>query len=402
MEDITPQEVVRALRELQNQVDRLENQLQERTGENTTLRERVNQLQNELQNQINGNAQLQEQIRLLGQQAEASASHISNLTTQNPTDGDASSKTKIAKPDLYYGDRKKLQTFISQLELYFFFNPHEFPNEERKVMFAATYLRSTAAQWFDPYLRDRLERSPGQQRAETIETFGSFNVFLTRIKRNFGDLDEKKKATRVVMSIQQKTSVTNYTTEFQQAAALLEGWSERALMEHYYRGLKEEVKNGLLVSEEPSDLNSLILMATRIDNRLFERRTEQRQYNPFRQTPRHPGNGGDAMELDNINRKERNAQRTAGKRSRGPNPNWTEEQKKRYEQKLCIHCGKDDHMGWKCPNKKQDNRKQISATEKNGHADLPWTACYDNNCSDHYTSKNATGWFPRDPRKSKN
>ncbi|KAL2006536.1 hypothetical protein VTN00DRAFT_9204 [Thermoascus crustaceus] len=209
MENITPQEV-----------------LQEQTGENTTLREQVNQLQDELQNQINGNNQLHEQIHLLGQQAGASTSHVPNLTTQDSSDHEINSKTKIAKPDLYYGDQPKLQTFISQLELYFFFNPHEFPNEERKVMFAATYLRSMAAKWFDPYLKDRLERTPEQWRAETTEIFNSFNMFLNQIRQNFGDLDEVKKATRTVMSIQQKASVTNYTTEFQQAAAFLRDWSE--------------------------------------------------------------------------------------------------------------------------------------------------------------------------------
>jgi len=46
----------------------------------------------------------------------------------------------VAKPDLFYGERKKLQMFISQLELYFFFNAPDFPDEDRKVMFAATYL----------------------------------------------------------------------------------------------------------------------------------------------------------------------------------------------------------------------------------------------------------------------
>ncbi|KAL2005338.1 hypothetical protein VTN00DRAFT_2549 [Thermoascus crustaceus] len=133
-------------------------------------------------------------------------------------------------------------------------------------MFVATYLQSTAAQWFDPYLKDRLERSPEQQQAETTETFNSFNAFLTCIKQNFRDLDEVKKATRTIMSIQQKMLVTNYTTEFQQAATFLGDWSEQVLMEHYYQGLKEEVKNGLLAAEEPTDLNNLILMATRIDN----------------------------------------------------------------------------------------------------------------------------------------
>ncbi|KAL2005463.1 hypothetical protein VTN00DRAFT_2674 [Thermoascus crustaceus] len=183
----------------------LQEVLQEQTGENTTLREQVNQLQNKLQNQINGNNQLHEQIHLLGQQAGASTNHTSNLAAQDPTNPDVNSKTKIVKPDLYYDNQKKLQTFISQLELYFFFNLHEFPNEERK---------------------DCLERSSEQQQAETTKTFNSFNAFLTCIKQNFRDLDEVKKATRTIMSIQQKTSVTNYTMEFQQAATFLGDWSE--------------------------------------------------------------------------------------------------------------------------------------------------------------------------------
>ncbi|KAL2005467.1 hypothetical protein VTN00DRAFT_2678 [Thermoascus crustaceus] len=104
MENITFQEMMQTLRELQNHVSRLEGQLQEQTSENTSLREQVNQLQDKLQNQINGNSQLHKQIHLLGQQAGASTSHVSNLATQDPIDHEVNSKTKIAKPDLYYGD----------------------------------------------------------------------------------------------------------------------------------------------------------------------------------------------------------------------------------------------------------------------------------------------------------
>ncbi|KAL2009885.1 hypothetical protein VTN00DRAFT_5692 [Thermoascus crustaceus] len=104
MENITPQEMMQTLRELQNHISRLEGQLQEWTSENASLREWVNQLQDELQNQINGNNQLHKQIHLLGQQAGASTSHVLNLAAQDPTDHNVNSKTKIAKPDLYYGD----------------------------------------------------------------------------------------------------------------------------------------------------------------------------------------------------------------------------------------------------------------------------------------------------------
>ncbi|KAL2011862.1 hypothetical protein VTN00DRAFT_4580 [Thermoascus crustaceus] len=61
-------------------------------------------VQDKLQNQINGNNQLHEQIHLLGQQAGASTNHISNLAAQDPTNPDINFKTKIVKPNLYYGN----------------------------------------------------------------------------------------------------------------------------------------------------------------------------------------------------------------------------------------------------------------------------------------------------------
>ncbi|KAL2005988.1 hypothetical protein VTN00DRAFT_9642 [Thermoascus crustaceus] len=80
-------------------------------------------------------------------------------------------------------------------------------------MFAATYLQSTAAQWFDPYLKDRLERSPEQQRAETTETFNSFNAFLTHIKQNFRDLDESSNKQQPSLETGQNERSWNTTIE---------------------------------------------------------------------------------------------------------------------------------------------------------------------------------------------
>jgi len=46
----------------------------------------------------------------------------------------------VAKPDLFYREKKKLQMFIFQLKLYFFFNTPDFPDKDRKIIFAITYL----------------------------------------------------------------------------------------------------------------------------------------------------------------------------------------------------------------------------------------------------------------------
>ncbi|EKG10028.1 hypothetical protein MPH_12902 [Macrophomina phaseolina MS6] len=68
-------------------------------------------------------------------------------------------------------------------------------------MFAATYLRDTAAQWFEPYLRDRMEKELEARKEDTKKVFGSYKYFVTQIKQSFGDLDEVNKARRAVMNI---------------------------------------------------------------------------------------------------------------------------------------------------------------------------------------------------------
>jgi len=382
---ISNQELAQAVRALQEQIQRSQEQIQ--------------QLQEQLQGQVNENMRLQEQMGYLGHQTQEG-----NTRQTIEANQDAAQRTKVAKPDLFYGERKKLQMFISQLELYFFFNAPDFPDEDRKVMFAATYLRGTAAQWFEPYLRDRMQKAPEERRPETNEVFNRFPTFVAKMKQNFGDLNEVRKATHTVMTIRQRTSVAAYTTEFQQAAAYLGDWSDRSLMEHYRRGLKDEIKKGLMIYKDPKDLNALINLAIKIDNHLFECRYQDGI--PRHTNQRHTGNGGDAMELDSTNQKnpQKDKSKQSDKKPQGPNPNWTEEQKKHYEQKLCIHCGKNNHMGWKCPNKpKKEEKKQAATTQKKeeDHAAYHWTACYDDDCNIHWSEKDATGWYPKPP-KSKN
>jgi len=249
-----------------------------------------------------------------------------------------------------------------------------------------------------------MQKAPEEHQPETNEVFNRFPAFVAKMKQNFGDLNKVRKATHTVMTIWQKTSVAAYTTEFQQAAAYLGNWSDKSLMEHYCRGLKDKIKNRLMIYEDPKDLNVLINLAIKIDNCLFECCY---QANTLQQTnQQHTGNGGDAMELDSTNRKnsQKDKSKQPDKKPRGPNPNWTEEQKKHYEQKLCIHCGKNDHMGWKCPNKpKKEEKKQAVSTQKKkeDHAACHWTTCYDDNCSIHRSEKDVTGWYPKPP-KSKN
>ena len=122
---ISNQELAQAVRALQKQIQRSQEQIQ--------------QLQEQLQGQVNENMRLREQMGYLGHQTHLNEGNTRQMIEASPNQ-DLTQQTKVAKPDLFYRERKKLQMFISQLELYFFFNAPDFPDEDRKVMFAATYL----------------------------------------------------------------------------------------------------------------------------------------------------------------------------------------------------------------------------------------------------------------------
>ena len=61
-------------------------------------------------------------------------------------------------------------------------------------------------------------------------------------------------------------------------------WGEEALVSQFYWDLGDNVKTMLLTLPEPQTLNEAISLAAKCDNRLFQRRQDQR---PRHQTTRH-------------------------------------------------------------------------------------------------------------------
>ncbi|KAK7704037.1 hypothetical protein SLS57_010691 [Botryosphaeria dothidea] len=208
--------------------------------------------------------------------------------------------------------------------------------------------------------------------------FDDYDEFVKHLKRAFNDVDE--------------------------AASFLEGWSDQAQRDHYYKGLKINIKDAMAFHPYPDTLDGMIELARRLDDRFWERRSERYPANTTRPArPRHTQEGGDAIELDNANRNENcknwnnNNKGKNTRRFNGPNPNWTDEQKRRFKEKLYIHCGKDWKPGHNCPqNPKNKNRKDAATIgrshaaaareefqkidqRREEHAKLSWTACFDDN-----------------------
>ena len=126
---------------------------------------------------------------------------------------------KINTPEPFDGSRGKLRAFFSQVELFFRFNVDRFPTNEHKVLFASTYLKGPAFEWFNSFLTDFLNNEPDERDNDIIEVTQNYSNFKNKLRQVFGDFDEKHLAERRIQSLRQTGSAANYASKFQQLAA---------------------------------------------------------------------------------------------------------------------------------------------------------------------------------------
>jgi hypothetical protein len=383
-------------------------------------------------------------------------SHSSNSTPRGTPSEVGGTRTttrddsKVAKPDLYYGDRQGLDDWLTQMDIYFQFTPVE-PN--KKTLFATTYLRGRAQHWMKPMLMKFLDG-----KGDTDGILGTFTKFKEEIRRIFGVSNEDKIAVRLIQHVRQHTSASDYAAKFQEYAQIT-GWDDSALMTMYRRGLKENVKDELMrTGEKIEDLDDLIRATIEIDDNLYERSMERRHdvaprgksgYVPYRSNNNFKGKkfgrnnnqyqdpyGLQPMELD----------ATEGRRFQG------KKQFKGKSQMTCYACNQKGHMARDCRSKNKVPRRQFNMTQRRSeekepernkpketlqdedwytkpiakdafisvplvkenkkeeappvtnkvpetHGSLSWTACYDDACLIHYDAKMGRGWFPSAPGK---
>jgi hypothetical protein len=394
----------------------------------------------------------------VGQQSSSSGTTSSDTTTTAPAQLVSTQRTaqfKVASPDLYYGDRKKLRQFLQQVKLNFLFHPESVNTEEKKVVYASTYLRGAAFDWFEPYLKEFLGTPEEHRTPRTQEIFQRFSSFQLAIEQVYGDVDTVKEAERDLQNLRQQGSATDYASKFHQLSSRV-NWDQAAFAAVFYKGLKDTVKDELARLDRPDDLMPLVELAIRIDNRLWERRLEKGkggdtisysryQANARKKQTRTPGYyppGRDMpMDLDATKRRFRNKQQGKGKRISQA------EKEERFKKNLCLYCGKPGHRAKDCKASKQQlsatggtptepstpqmpqrknwprrsemgtkgnpRKEQTTGTlrrttpettpEKRSqtpHELLSWTACYNDSCIIHQGDKQGSGWYPSKPRNS--
>ncbi|KAG8929440.1 hypothetical protein FRC01_004339 [Tulasnella sp. 417] len=253
-----------------------------RYGNMTTLESALKQAETELIEAGKRHVTLQNQLNaaVVNPQVQVAAPKI---TVQGNLTG--GSTVKAPKPEPFKGERgATAKSFIQACELYFLLQPTQFTNEETKIQFTLMSRQDKAARWAQPILQEVLSQA-------ATPRVSLWATFKTEFEQSFYDTDEKRMAALKMQKLHQTGSTAVYTSEFRELVAIL-GWTgDDQLRKTFYQGLKAHVKDELSKVDEPTTLNNLITLATKIDNRHWARQQEKKDepsHQPTKPKPSSP------------------------------------------------------------------------------------------------------------------
>lgn len=181
---------------------------------------------------------------------------------------------KPTTPEPFKGKAAEVIPFLTRMKGHFRLFPRKLDTAAKKMLYTAPLIQGDAKVWFEPIWRDYLENDYNQQDQETQNIFADWLNFEALLKDNFGVINKERQAAAEILALKQHGSCTAHSAKFRQLAAKTE-WDDEALMEIYYRSMKEEAKDELYKADRPDNLTEYVTIAVKIDERQYERRRER-------------------------------------------------------------------------------------------------------------------------------
>lgn len=279
-------------------------------------------------------------------------------------------RNNVRDPDQFDGsDATKLRSFFAQLELVFKARPKTFSTEEKKVMYAMSYLRGTVLQYFEPYLLESDTDFP-----PTFMT--DYSAFQQELRINFGPYNAIGAAEHELESLRMLDShrIAKYITQFSRLATQVQ-WGSAALHYQFYRGLPPRLKDRISELGKPDSILELRTLAQSLDARYWERKAEQSRETPSSSQPRSggkpssdsrpqqqkssgtptPSSSGSSSFPKSSTSTPKSTPKPAVKPysdKLGKDGKLTnEERQRRFSENLCLFCGGPGHTATTCPKK---------------------------------------------------
>ena len=312
-----------------------------------------------------------------------------------------SAGSKLRNPDTFDGSSpEKLRLFFFQVELWFAANMKDFPSDQTKVIYAMSYLRGSPLDWFESRFT-----SVGDD--DEIDWFVDWNLFRRELSDHFGRADDISHYERLLHHLRMEPNgkVVDYIMAFDGHSARLR-WDDSALRSRFYEGLNDRLKDRLaeLPAGKPKTLISMKKMVREIDQRYWDRREERKLREGS--TPAAKSSSSSAPSASTSaatptartqsasTHKQKHTTTSTTSSSGNTNTNsgssanksttssfqsklgkdgrlTPEERKRRFDNNLCLICGKGGHRAADCNKSKASQAKAAKVSTPAAEATEP-------------------------------
>eukprot|EP01066_Platyproteum_vivax_P000125 Platyproteum_vivax@DN10145_c0_g1_i1.p1 len=166
----------------------------------------------------------------------------------------ASREPKVALPDKFSGDPRRLREFLCTVRTIFMLQEAHYDTDIKKVGFLGTLFSGKALSWYRVL----------EERDDPVRN--NYLQFIQLLKNVFGDPNTKRNAQRAIRALSQGSGSTlSYVTRFFELS-LDAQFDAEAKFAYFYEGLASDVKDSLAtVPFVPDDFDELTQLAIRID-----------------------------------------------------------------------------------------------------------------------------------------
>ncbi|KIN96813.1 hypothetical protein M404DRAFT_162305 [Pisolithus tinctorius Marx 270] len=287
------------------------------------------------------------------------ASAIKLLARNAHTTPESSSRTKLCEPDTFDGTNpKKLRAFFIQCELNFQDHPRAFRTDHTKVIFAQSYLKGMALEWFKPDLL-RLDNPD-----DWPLWMDSWREFVLELQTTFGPHDPVADAESQLNHLHMKDSqrINKYATEtvrFGKPRTLHKLHHLAQEIDARYWERKEEVQRA---SKHQSSSNSNTNKSRGSSNNSQPKTSQEKA-----KTGNSNNNTGSTPKRASLklgNNSNSNSSKPEPSKLSKDGKLTPEEHKRRLDRNLCMFCGGSGHFADKCPKKAGKAKARTVATTK--------------------------------------